>query len=290
VVGALIGRWLGASVGHIEAGLRSGKLLHPFPEELDRRITGRLADIHFAPGREAIANLEGARGTVVDTTYNTVLDSLRLVPAAVDVGLGTLPPRFGVVSLHRFELTRNRRRLTGVFEALARRAADVPVFAVTDPLVSASLREHGLEELFDSQSLIRLPKLPYQQFVALLREASFVVTDSGGLQEECAYLDVPCLVHRATSERQDGIGRNVVVSGLDLNVLERFLDDPEGVRAGRIPDGSSPAGVIVEHLGRSGYLRLPEDPDILLTERCSPPAADVVDVVLAGEPGDRPLE
>lgn len=254
VVGAVLGRWLGATVGHIEAGLRSGDLLSPFPEELDRRLTAVLAHVHYAPGAGNVVNLRRVRGTKVDTIHNTVIDSLRLVPPGTPSGLGPLPERYGLVSLHRFELVRNGERLREAFEVLAAHSRTVPLYAVTDPLVSAALREEGLEHLFDGVHLVRVPKLPYFEFVALLRGAAFVVTDSGGLQEECAHLDIPCLVHRLTTERSDGIGGNAVLSGFDVDVLRAFLDAPERLRGRAVPDETSPSVVIAEHLRREGYL------------------------------------
>ena len=105
VLGAVMGRALRVAVAHIEGGLRSFSLRHPFPEELNRRLTSALARMHYAPGAWAASNLR--RGAVVDTGANTIRDSLELVPDG-DPPM-TLPDRpFGVVSLHRFELLNDR--------------------------------------------------------------------------------------------------------------------------------------------------------------------------------------
>lgn len=252
VLGSVLGRWLGATVGHIEAGLRSSRLLHPFPEEIDRRLTAVLAHLHFTPDAQSAHNLRRTKGVKVDTGANTVLDALALVPRDVDPGLGPIPARYGLVSLHRFELVQNRERFTEVIVRLARRARETPIYVVTDPVASAKLEEFGLDAHFDA-NMRRVPKLPYFEFVALLRGASFVVTDSGGLQEECAYLDTPCLVHRVTTERMEGVGKNVVVSGLDLATLDAFLDDPDAYRTNQPIDLPSPSEVIVHHLREAGY-------------------------------------
>jgi UDP-N-acetylglucosamine 2-epimerase (non-hydrolysing) len=252
VVGALLGRWLGATVAHVEAGLRSNRLLHPFPEEIDRRIAAVLAHVHYAPGARSLHNLRSVRGTKVDTEANTVLDALRLVPPDIATGLGRLPETYGLASLHRFELVQSRDRLVGVMELLATRAEDLPIYMVTDPLVSELLQANGLDSLFNDR-LVRVPKLPYFEFVALLRGAAFVITDSGGLQEECAYLDLPCLVHRAATERGEGLGSNAVLSGLDLTVVDDFLRNYRRFRHAGDDSPLSPSDIIASHLEAAGF-------------------------------------
>ena len=91
VIGSVIGRWLGTTVAHLEAGLRSHNIFSPFPEELDRRIAAQLADVHFTPGADKIRNLRSASGLKVDTVGNTVVDSLGLVPAGVPTPFDPLP-------------------------------------------------------------------------------------------------------------------------------------------------------------------------------------------------------
>jgi UDP-N-acetylglucosamine 2-epimerase (non-hydrolysing) len=121
--GALLGRRLGARVAHLEAGMRTRNLLNPFPEEINRRIATRLADIHFAPTAREVENLRGARGVVVDTGANTVIDAMRqAVGAATD---DDLPAEFGVATLHRFELLQRPEKFREVLELL-RRVATAP--------------------------------------------------------------------------------------------------------------------------------------------------------------------
>jgi UDP-N-acetylglucosamine 2-epimerase (non-hydrolysing) len=102
VLGAGMGRALRVPVAHIEGGLRSGDLRNPFPEELNRRLTTRLASLHYAPGAWAAGNIR--HGVVVDTGSNTVRDSLELAPAEHAAGIAIPEEPFGIVSLHRFEL------------------------------------------------------------------------------------------------------------------------------------------------------------------------------------------
>lgn len=255
VVGAVLGRWLGVTVGHIEAGLRTNKILEPFPEELDRRVAARLAHVHYTPGIDKFLNLRGVGGIKVDTVANTVLDAVLAVPVddAPEVAGIVVPEHFGLVSLHRFELLRQPSRLEAILKALGEHAAKVPMLVITDAQASAQIESLGLGHYFDGRRLIRLEKLPYFDFVTLLRRAAFVVTDSGGLQEECAYLNIPCLVHRNTTERTEGLGTNVVLSMYDIDVVNRFLADPERHRSAEPPDFPSPSDLIVDHLSRAGH-------------------------------------
>jgi UDP-N-acetylglucosamine 2-epimerase (non-hydrolysing) len=215
LLGSLMGRALGRPVAHVEAGLRSGDLRNPFPEEGIRRVTTRLARIHYAPGAVAASVVTG-HGAVVDTGANTIQDALALVPDGpppVDVPDGV----FGVASLHRFELINNRRLFGETLERL--RHAPHPLVFVDHPVTVAALRRFGL----DAEN--RIPRLGFLGWVRLLRRAAFVVSDSGGAQEECFVLDRPCLVHRLRTERLDGLGETSYLSGLDLDRLDAFLGD-----------------------------------------------------------------
>jgi UDP-N-acetylglucosamine 2-epimerase (non-hydrolysing) len=250
LLGALLGRSLGATVAHVEAGLRSFDLRNPFPEELDRVLTARIARVHYAPSDEAVHNLRKVRGSVVPTYGNTVRDSLHLVPDGDRPISESLPEVYGLVSLHRMELIHDAARFAATMETLAAHSKDVPLLQIVDPVTRQQLDANGLGVLHDGHRFRDLAKLEYFDFVAVLRNASFVITDSGGLQEECAGLGIPCLVHRLKTERQDGIGHNAVLSGFDLSVLRSFLRDPDQYRTTSPRGGPSPSDVIVDDLAR----------------------------------------
>jgi UDP-N-acetylglucosamine 2-epimerase (non-hydrolysing) len=251
VLGSVIGRTLRATVAHIEGGLRSYDLRHPFPEELNRKLATALSRIHYAPGAWAASNLH--RGEVVDTGSNTIRDSLELVsdeePAV------PLPDRlFGIVSLHRFELLNSRRLLTETIEGLAAAARRTPLLFIDHPVTIAAVARFGLTRHFDSSAFSRVPRLPFFDFVRVERRSSFVVTDSGGSQEECYYLDLPCLVHRVRTERREGLGENAVLSGMSADVLRDFLADPSRFRRRTTVPPASPSDVIVGDLERRGFV------------------------------------
>ncbi len=249
VLGALLGRLVGARVAHVEAGLRSGSLRNPLPEEMNRRIVGRIATLHFAPTRREVENLtrEKAPGVVVETGANTVVDALRFA-ARSDVVDVDLPDRFGLVTLHRFEMIRQADQFEGVLRTLAERHGDIPLVMVAGQAERQRIEELSLTGLFDEARFRIIDKRPYARFLPILVRASFVVTDSGGLQEECAVLGIPCAVHRERTERHQGIGRNVVLTRMDRSILEDFLDNWESLRQPSELEDYHPSRIIASTL------------------------------------------
>lgn len=254
VLGSLIGRALGADVAHVEAGLRSGDWRDPFPEELNRRIAARIAKLHFAPGPVAVENLrrEHAGGEIIDTQSNTITDSLRLA-AGAEPGVALPDEPFGIVSLHRFELIERSSAFQEILETLFTHSRRQPLLFVDHSTTAEAIARHGFERFFDDR-FRRIPRLRYTPFIALLKHARFLVTDSGGSQEECARLGLPCIVHRAVSERQDGFGANVLLSGMDVAAVRDFLADPERLRLPEREGDASPTEIIVDALAARGFL------------------------------------
>jgi UDP-N-acetylglucosamine 2-epimerase (non-hydrolysing) len=254
VLGALMGRALRIPVAHVEAGMRSGNWRDPFPEELDRLAAARLARTHFAPGAQAVANLRAmnVRGEIVDTGANTIRDAVKMVPpAALGVELPAEP--FGLASLHRFELLNKPAALGAILELLRETSRSRPVLFVDHPVTVAAVAAHRLGAVFDER-FRRIARLRYFDFIALLKASAFLVTDSGGSQQECAQLGHPCLVHRTVTEHGDGLGTSVVLSKMDLAIARRFLQNPPSCGEPPREHQPSPTGVIVDHLERRGHL------------------------------------
>jgi UDP-N-acetylglucosamine 2-epimerase (non-hydrolysing) len=254
VLGCAMGYALRVPVAHIEAGMRSGDWRNPFPEELDRLAVARLARIHFAPGARSAENLRAlkVRGEIVDTGHNTIRDALELVqPGVLDL---ELPPEpFGLVSLHRFELLRKPTALRAILELLREASRSTPILFVNHPVTAAAITTHNLASVFD-EHFRRVPRQSYFRFIALLKASAFLVTDSGGSQEECAQLGHPCLVHRAVTERSDGLNGSVVLSRMDLDAARTFLEDPFAYVASAIEDSQRPTDLIIHHLENHGHL------------------------------------
>jgi UDP-N-acetylglucosamine 2-epimerase (non-hydrolysing) len=253
--GAVWARMLRLKVGHVEAGMRSFKLFSPFPEEIDRRVVGKLARVHFAPGKVPYENLKKAKGDVLNIGHNTIYDSILLArtmkPATT---LENLPDRYGIVSLHRNELLANKKVFIQTLKTLAEYSRRSPLVFLQHPVTIARAKDLGLESLL-SENMIYAPKLDYFSFINLLDGASYAVTDSGGLQEECTYLAKPCLVHRTVTEWKEGLESGIVkLSNFDDAVLRQFLDAPSKLTSDMVVPISSPTGMIVEYLRKHNYI------------------------------------
>ena len=252
VLGSVLGRLAGADVAHVEAGMRSGSVRSPFPEELNRRVVGHLATINFPPTERERENLayreQKGRAKSIVTGTNTVVDALRRVkeqlPSAPE-----LPDEFGLVTLHRFELVQSKTEFGAILRKLKDFSQTLPVVMVIGHSERVRLREYGLESLFDDR-LIAVDKRRYSAFLAILMRARMVVTDSGGLQQECAMLGLPCAVHRARTESFQGLGDNVILTELDMNVLDEFLENWRSyVRPSQL-DHFHPSRIVADEIER----------------------------------------
>lgn len=228
-------------VGHVEAGLRSGNIYHPWPEEVNRKVTGAIADLHFAPTETAAAALrvENVPGDRIYVTGNTVIDALLATKVRIDeepslaAGLDALAARFSGQRI--IAVTSHRRENFGegmkaIADAIAGIAARHDV-AVVFPVHPNPHVRSAMEPILGNLSNVALiDPLDYPHFVRLLGMSNLVLTDSGGVQEEAPSLGKPVLVMRETTERPEGIEAGTArLVGTDKNriVSEIFslLDD-----------------------------------------------------------------
>jgi UDP-N-acetylglucosamine 2-epimerase (non-hydrolysing) len=208
-VGALAAFYAGIPVGHVEAGLRTGDVTRPFPEEMNRRLVTAIATLHFAPTRLAADNLlaEHVDPARVFVTGNTVVDALQrpLVPGAA-AGAPALDPDRPVlvVTAHRRESWDEGMGELGA--ALAAVAAQRPDLQVVFPIHRNPVVRDAIEPAVAGCANVQvIEPLPYGPFVDLLRRATVVLTDSGGIQEEAPSLGVPVLVFREVTERPEAV-------------------------------------------------------------------------------------
>lgn len=258
VIGAIYGRLNGYQVAHIEAGLRSHDWRNPFPEEIDRMIVSKIARLHYAPGDIPVANLKRAKakGEIVNTKLNTVLDSMLMArESPVDVSSLNLPKQYGLVSIHRNELMARPSTLKRLIKTINEYSDKTPLIFLDHPVTKARMTELRFDSLFTSKNLIRIPKQSYYRFMSLLANAQFVVTDSGGLQEESAYINMPCLLHRLATEREEGLGQNVVLSKFKNSVVEDFLKDPSSYKGSVASKKESPTAFIIDSLKSLSYIK-----------------------------------
>lgn len=246
VIGAIAGRVLSLPVVHIEAGLRSGDWRNPFPEEINRRVVSRIARLHLVPNFDAFRNLFEHKGTVVNTFGNTGIDALRDMHQRVECNnYEYLEKKINVtVVLHRTELLSKKDVFADTITFLEELAVEFNVTITLDVPSSIALSElKNAGTIKNLKNLNTVPKLNFPDFVELLARADFVITDSGGLQEECAILGIPCFIHREVSERLDGIGENAKLTGMSVVKLRELTNNWEQYRRPTRWPKSSPSKV-----------------------------------------------
>lgn len=238
--GALAAYYHRIPVGHVEAGLRTRDKYRPFPEELYRRMTAALADLHFAPTPWARDNLlrEGCDPSSIYVTGNTVIDALHAIgPRVRPDGLPELDPRrrLLLVTAHRREnWGEPLREVCQAIRDLVLRFPDVEV--VFPVHRNPAVREVVIPALEGVPRVHLLDPPDYGPFVYLERRAYLILTDSGGVQEEAPGLGTPVLVLRDTTERPEGVAAGVVrLVGTDrkrvVAEVARLLENPEAYRS-----------------------------------------------------------
>jgi UDP-N-acetylglucosamine 2-epimerase (non-hydrolysing) len=231
MAGALAAFQHGIKVGHVEAGLRTFNKHDPWPEEMNRRVAGVLADVHFAPTPSSAQNLyrEGVSKDRVYVTGNTVIDALQTVagmPFDPDEtalsGLGLNGQKLIVATMHRREMT--SEALEDVCSGLRAVAEGHPEVRIVIPVHrNPKVREPIHEALGGVANISLLDPLDYQPMVWLVGRSHFVITDSGGLQEEVTALGKPVIVIRSTTERPESVeAGNAVLVGTDGEAIESW--------------------------------------------------------------------
>jgi UDP-N-acetylglucosamine 2-epimerase (non-hydrolysing) len=247
LLGALMGKVAGLRVGHVESGLRSFRLFHPFPEELTRLLTFRLSDSLYCPGSWALSNVARHGSERIDTGCNTLADTLALA-LRLDRSRQHVPhPPYALVSLHRYENIFRRDRFESLLDVVEELAEARRMLFILHPPTEHQIDKLGLRARLEAHPNIELrPRYTYFDFVTLLEGASFVLTDGGSIQEESCYLGLPCLLMRHATERQEGLGENVVLSHFDRDVIRRFAADPDVHRRPPLASQWQPSNTIVD--------------------------------------------
>jgi UDP-N-acetylglucosamine 2-epimerase (non-hydrolysing) len=224
----------GISFGHIEAGLRTGNLRDPFPEEFNRIVASRLATLNFAPTERSRANLlrEGVDPNIVFVTGNTVVDTLQWVMARAEELPLLLPPegRVLLVTLHRRESFGGPMQC--VFAAIRKLIAANEDLLVIYPLhPNPCVAVPARKALGDIPRVMLCTPLDYAALIAVMQRSYLVLTDSGGIQEEAPSLGKPVLIARETTERPEAVEAGVAcLVGTDteriVQVAQHLLDNP----------------------------------------------------------------
>lgn len=209
---ALAGFHRGVKIVHLEAGLRTGDIHSPFPEEANRKLIGQVAELHLAPTAGSMENLrrENVRSKDIAVTGNTVIDAL-LEAASWDTEFedpalqeaAESDKRLVVVTTHRRENLEAMKEIGGAVKDLAESYSDINFVL---PLhLNPKVREAVLPEVETLSNVVITDPLPYDQFTKLLDRATIILTDSGGVQEEAPALGKPVLVMRQNTERPEAV-------------------------------------------------------------------------------------
>lgn len=229
------------AVGHVEAGLRTGNILSPWPEEVNRKVAGTITRLHFAPTERSRANLlaENVPAADVHVTGNTVIDALQDVVARLetDTSLSAeLAARFDLDAGKRMILVTGHRResfgdgFERICAALARIARREDVEIVYPVHLNPNVKGPVEAHLGDVANVHLIAPQDYLPFVHLMHRSALILTDSGGVQEEAPSLGKPVLVMRDTTERPEAVEAGTVrLVGTDVDLIvesvDRLLDD-----------------------------------------------------------------
>ncbi len=256
VLGALMGKFTGLKVGHVESGLRSFNILQPFPEEMFRKITFRLSDVMFCPGDWAVNNLKKYKGIKINTEINTLYDSLSFAGPSIDKIRDIEIPSeiFAIVTLHRFENVKNKEileKITGLLEIISQK---INLIFILHQLTEKKLIRYGLMDRLKSNPKIEMRKrYDYFRFIKLITYSEFVISDGGSNQEECSYLGKPVLLFRNVTERNEGIGSNAVLSKFDRNIILEFVANYSQRKLSRMTAVKSPSATILDYCINNHY-------------------------------------
>jgi UDP-N-acetylglucosamine 2-epimerase (non-hydrolysing) len=251
---------LGIMVAHLEAGLRSFD--RTMPEEINRLVTDVLADMLWTPSIDADENLrkEGIPGGKIQRVGNIMIDSLEMLrekienqPAYCDFGLE--PRCYGIVTLHRPSNVDSPvvlRELCNILETIAK---EVPLVFPVHPRTRKSMEEHHLLSAMEKSGNIFLPEpMNYIRFMNLVFHCAFVITDSGGIQEETSYLGIPCLTVRENTERPitvtQGTNKLCRMDELKRNTVDMLRNKVRRPNKIELWDGHTAERIvtIIEHL------------------------------------------
>jgi UDP-N-acetylglucosamine 2-epimerase (non-hydrolysing) len=240
VAAALVCSKLLVPVGHVEAGLRSFD--REMPEEINRIVTDRLSNLLFTPSEDGDANLkrEGISPNAIHRVGNVMIDSLiKLLPVARKCSRNGFSDRFALVTLHRPSNVDESTNLQRILQSLIEVGEQMDIVFPVHPRTRQRIADFGI----NTDRLHLTEPMPYIEFLALQSRATVVITDSGGIQEETTYLDVPCLTLRSNTERPItvDVGTNVLVGDskekLDIELRKILSGNPKKGRNPPLWDG-----------------------------------------------------
>ena len=250
-MGALIGKIFDLKLAHIESGDLSFNLLEPFPEEICRTINIRLADILFAPNSWAENNLKNVKGVKINTKYNTLIETFCWALNKKPNKSFKKYKKYYVLFMHRqehviFSKTWSRKILEHIISTTA---GDINCVLLNHPLTVQIIKSLGIEKNSTLGKMVNfIPSQPYPDFLQLMKQAEYVVTDGCSLQLETFLLGKPCLILRNLTEQIEGVDKNIVICKKDTGVINDFLKNFKKYKTKQISLKVKPSKIIVDYL------------------------------------------
>lgn len=238
LLGALIAKFYRLNIVHIESGLRSFSFFEPFPEEISRYIVSRLADVHFCPNKWSMDNLKSVGGAKINTKQNTLLESFYWAAGErKPTAIKNINREYFVLIIHRqehvlFKKEKIKELMKYILENVDSKLSCVFIVHAISLNFLKEVEPELPEETKRNLNLI--PRLPYPDFMQLIRNSEFLITDGGSNQEETYYMGKPCLLLRSRTERIEGLGENVVLSKYNKRVIKKFLDNYKSYKRNKI--------------------------------------------------------
>lgn len=251
LVGALVGFYNKIPVGHIEAGLRTGDIYSPFPEEANRKLIGNIAEVHFAPTQTNVENLlnEGYKRNQILKIGNTVIDALYWVKKNKATDLDRVKKKYGVSDKKYILVTMHRRENWGlpmenVLKAIRKYLEENTNLYLVFPMhLNPIVRETVNKVLDGFERKILIDPLEYLEFIAIMDGSYYIMTDSGGVQEEAPSLGKPTLVLRDTTERPEAIEAGTArLIGTNTENVYRYMKLLEGNLYKEMSKSNNPYG------------------------------------------------
>lgn len=252
VMGAKIGERLGMEIAHIEAGLRSHNIFSPFPEEIDRHLVSKIADYNFCQNDEAYNNLQNAIGEVINTHYNTIIDALNFsekLPCQNPKIKELFGEEYGVFVLHRQENLLKPKLVKSIVNIILEQAQQRKVVFILHTITKNTLISMNLlKYLEETENVILFDRVEYFDFMKLLSHSQFVVTDGGSNQEELSYMGKPTMIVRTSTERNEGLGQNVLMYNKNIENIKNFIKNYKNHERQSFVVDVSPSATVADKL------------------------------------------
>ena len=248
---ALYGRFTFTKVMHIEAGLRSGQLFQPFPEELNRRLVGMLSNYHMCENDDAVANLKWHKlAKIVNTHHNTQIDTIEFGMDNAHRSKLKLPKeKYVVATIHRYENIFDKKRFENIIQEIEKIAEKFKVQYVLHPATELQLKKlNFFDRMKNNPNIDLLPRLEYLDFIKLIKDSEFVISDGGGNQQELYYIGKPTILFRDVTERPRELGKTVALSKMDPKIIDDFVANYKSWQGKRIKPKKRPTDIIVDEL------------------------------------------